>query len=202
MRNSWAPACNARSPRANLTAARATSRRRFPAQQKPGGVRLRPRPGPQTRPNGAPGHPGLRRSKENVVFLGPPCPARPTWPSALASLIVASNKPFGRWGEVFGDVVVAAMIDRLVPHAEDVALKGDSLPTQGPRPGPRPSLVNRRTMTTKGATFNHWGPLSAAVDTRTAAGLCQLSTSFITPSAPEPQGSRSEPHRRHILIRS
>ncbi|MGI9621234.1 MAG: IS21-like element helper ATPase IstB, partial [Acidimicrobiales bacterium] len=32
-----------------------------------------------------------------------------------ASLIVTSNKPFGRWGEVFGDdVVAAAMIDRLV----------------------------------------------------------------------------------------
>ena len=44
-----------------------------------------------------------------------------------ASLIVTSNKPFGRWGEFFGDdVVAAAMIDRLVHHAEVVALKGDS----------------------------------------------------------------------------
>ena len=44
-----------------------------------------------------------------------------------ASLIVTSNKPFGRWGEVFGDDVVAvAMIDRLVHHAEVIALKGDS----------------------------------------------------------------------------
>ena len=44
-----------------------------------------------------------------------------------ASLIVTSNKPFGRWGEVFGDdVVAAAMIDRLVHHAEIIALKGDS----------------------------------------------------------------------------
>ena len=32
-----------------------------------------------------------------------------------------------RWGEVFGDdVVAAAMIDRLVHHAEIIALKGDS----------------------------------------------------------------------------
>jgi len=47
-----------------------------------------------------------------------------------ASLIVTSNKPFGRWGEVFGDdVVAAAMIDRLVHHAEVVAGKRDS-PTQ------------------------------------------------------------------------
>lgn len=44
-----------------------------------------------------------------------------------ASLIVTSNKPFGRWGEVLGDdVVAAAMIDRLVHHAEVIALKGDS----------------------------------------------------------------------------
>jgi DNA replication protein DnaC len=44
-----------------------------------------------------------------------------------ASLIVTSNKPFGRWGEVFGDeVVAAAMIDRLVHHAEVVSLRGDS----------------------------------------------------------------------------
>jgi DNA replication protein DnaC len=44
-----------------------------------------------------------------------------------ASLIVTSNKPFGRWGEVFGDdVVAAAMIDRLVHHAEVIALKGES----------------------------------------------------------------------------
>jgi DNA replication protein DnaC len=44
-----------------------------------------------------------------------------------ASVIVTSNKPFGRWGEVFGDATVAAaMIDRLVHHAEVVNLKGDS----------------------------------------------------------------------------
>ena len=43
-----------------------------------------------------------------------------------ASLIVTSNNPFGRWGEVFGDDVVAAMIDRLVHHADVVASKGDS----------------------------------------------------------------------------
>ena len=44
-----------------------------------------------------------------------------------ASLIVTSNKTFGRWGEVFGDdVVAAAMIDRLVHHAEVINLKGDS----------------------------------------------------------------------------
>jgi DNA replication protein DnaC len=44
-----------------------------------------------------------------------------------ASLIVTSNKPFSAWAEIFGDgVVAAAMIDRLVHHAEILALKGDS----------------------------------------------------------------------------
>jgi len=44
-----------------------------------------------------------------------------------ASLIVTSNQPFGRWGEVFGDATVAAaMIDRLVHHAHLLSLKGDS----------------------------------------------------------------------------
>jgi DNA replication protein DnaC len=44
-----------------------------------------------------------------------------------ASLIVTSNKPFSAWGEIFGDeVTAAAMIDRLVHHAEILALRGDS----------------------------------------------------------------------------
>ncbi|MFH8543082.1 ATP-binding protein [Streptomyces tendae] len=50
-----------------------------------------------------------------------------------ASVIVTSNKPFGRWGEVFGDdtVAAAAMIDRLVHHAEVISLKGDSYRMRG-----------------------------------------------------------------------
>ena len=44
-----------------------------------------------------------------------------------ASMVVTSNKPFWGWGEIFGDeVTAAAMIDRLVHHAEILALKGDS----------------------------------------------------------------------------
>ncbi|GAA1262406.1 ATP-binding protein [Kitasatospora nipponensis] len=49
-----------------------------------------------------------------------------------ASVIVTSNKPFGRWGEVFGDeTVAAAMIDRLVHHAEVHSFKGDSYRMRG-----------------------------------------------------------------------
>jgi DNA replication protein DnaC len=70
-----------------------------------------------------------------------------------ASLIVTSNKPFGRWGEVFGDeVVAAAMIDRLVHHAEVISLKGDSYRPQGPRPRPLRGR-HRRRMTTRGSIF-------------------------------------------------
>ena len=44
-----------------------------------------------------------------------------------ASLILTSNLPFARWGDVFGDqVVAAAMIDRIVHHAEVITLKGSS----------------------------------------------------------------------------
>jgi DNA replication protein DnaC len=47
------------------------------------------------------------------------------------SIIVTSNLPFGRWGETFSDDVVAtAMIDRLVHHAEVLALSGDSFRTR------------------------------------------------------------------------
>jgi DNA replication protein DnaC len=61
-----------------------------------------------------------------------------------ASLIVTSNKVFGRWGEVFGDdVVAAAMIDRLVHHAEVVALKGDSYRLKDRDLGRTPTTTGR-----------------------------------------------------------
>ena len=41
-------------------------------------------------------------------------------------VVSRSGETFGRWGEVFGDDTVAAMIDRLVHHADVIALKGDS----------------------------------------------------------------------------
>ncbi|MFN8075781.1 MAG: IS21-like element helper ATPase IstB [Kineosporiaceae bacterium] len=50
------------------------------------------------------------------------------------SVLVTSNLPFGRWGEVFGDeVVAAAMIDRLVHHAEVLTLAGESYRTRARR---------------------------------------------------------------------
>ncbi|MFJ3880830.1 IS21-like element helper ATPase IstB [Streptomyces sp. NPDC090077] len=47
------------------------------------------------------------------------------------SVMATSNLPFGRWGETFSDdVVAAAMIDRLVHHAEVLTLTGDSYRTR------------------------------------------------------------------------
>ena len=42
-----------------------------------------------------------------------------------ASLIVTSNKPFSAWGGIFGDdMAAAAMVDRLIHHAEILITKG------------------------------------------------------------------------------
>ena len=48
------------------------------------------------------------------------------------SLIVSSNKTFSSWAEIFGDpVAVAALVDRLVHHAEVIVLRGDSYRLKG-----------------------------------------------------------------------
>jgi DNA replication protein DnaC len=51
----------------------------------------------------------------------------------ISSTILSSNRAFSGWGEIFGgDVVVAAaMIDRLVHHAEIISLKGASYRLKG-----------------------------------------------------------------------
>jgi IstB-like ATP binding protein len=67
---------------------------------------------------------------------------------------VTSNKQFGRWGEVFGDdIVAAAMIDRSVHHAEGVALKGDSYRLKRSRPRPHADRCQGRTITSKGVNI-------------------------------------------------
>lgn len=43
------------------------------------------------------------------------------------ALILTSNQPYGQWGEVFGDHVLAtAILDRLLHHAVSINIKGDS----------------------------------------------------------------------------
>ncbi|HET7664566.1 MAG TPA: IS21-like element helper ATPase IstB [Mycobacterium sp.] len=49
-----------------------------------------------------------------------------------ASIILTSNLPFSGWGGVFGDqAVAAAMIDRIVHHADVLTLKGASYRLRG-----------------------------------------------------------------------
>ena len=79
-----------------------------------------------------------------------------------------NNKEFGRWGEFFADdTVAAAMIDRLVHHADVVALKGDSYRLKNHDLGRIPATAaGRLTMTTrqgvrfqpppKGSEFGLW----------------------------------------------
>jgi DNA replication protein DnaC len=43
------------------------------------------------------------------------------------SVIITTNKPFGRWAEILDDEAIAtATIDRLLHHAHVLSLKGDS----------------------------------------------------------------------------
>lgn len=51
--------------------------------------------------------------------------------SLVSSILITSNMPFGRWGEVFADDIgAAALIDRLVHHAEVITITGDSFRTK------------------------------------------------------------------------
>jgi hypothetical protein len=73
-----------------------------------------------------------------------------------ASRIVTSNKPFSAWGEIFGDeITAAAMIDRLVHHAEILALKGDSYRLED-RDLARPTPASR-TVRSVTAARARWG---------------------------------------------
>ena len=52
--------------------------------------------------------------------------AIPNWRYERAPVVLTSNKPFGRWSEVFDDdAVAAAMIDRLV-HTQKWSSWGDN----------------------------------------------------------------------------
>lgn len=79
-----------------------------------------------------------------------------------ASSIATSNKDFARWGEIFGDnTVAAAMIDRLIHHAEVIAPKGASSRLKnrelGRVPAPSPKRTSNRgrqfSIAAKGDSF-------------------------------------------------
>ncbi|GAB3328752.1 hypothetical protein GCM10027452_00780 [Micromonospora halotolerans] len=110
---------------------------------------------------------------------------------AAASLIVTSNKPFGRWGEVFGeDVVAAAMIDRLVHYAEVISMKGDSYRLKDRDLGRVPaSHQDQRLKINKTGVVKvqpeHDGQDSGGVDTRRAVAAVRRSAGCTHP-APRP----------------
>ena len=93
-----------------------------------------------------------------------------------ASVIVTSNKAFGRWGEVLGDAAVAgAIIDRLVHHATVVNPKGDSYRSRtatsvGCLPTTLRDRIPRRGVNVQpakgGAIFRHCGPIKENSDDR------------------------------------
>ena len=59
-----------------------------------------------------------------------------------ASIVLTSNLPFSGWGGVFGDqVVAAAMIDRIVHHADVLTLKGASYRLRGRGVDSLPSVM-------------------------------------------------------------
>ncbi|MGN6197733.1 IS21-like element helper ATPase IstB [Humibacter sp.] len=63
-----------------------------------------------------------------------------------ASLILTSNLPFSGWGGVFGDqAVAAAMIDRIVHHADVLTLKGASYRLRGRGIDSLPSIKTQDT---------------------------------------------------------
>ena len=75
-----------------------------------------------------------------------------------ASLILTSNLPFSGWGGVFGDqAVAAAMIDRVVHHADVLTLKapatGYATAGSTPCPASEPKTRQTRNNATSGLVF-------------------------------------------------
>ncbi len=78
-----------------------------------------------------------RRSRRSPTSTSPPNPPStatrsPAWKLVStryekSSIILTSNLPFSRWGQVFGEATIAsAMIDGIVHPADVIALKGAS----------------------------------------------------------------------------
>jgi len=54
-------------------------------------------------------------------------------------MIVASNKPFSAWGEIFShDMAATATIDRLIHHAEILSLKATATASAAKTSTPAP----------------------------------------------------------------
>src|SRR5262245_41827970 len=104
-----------------------------------------------------------------------------------ASLIVTSNNPSAkRWGEVFGDDIVAAeMIDRLVHHAEVSPSKATAA-----QPRPRPCPTAKTTPDQPSSVRAHGSGY------RWRLGRCRSVGSCIGPSPARPSRRLARPRRR------
>jgi DNA replication protein DnaC len=99
-----------------------------------------------------------------------------------ASLILTPNLPFSSWRAVFGDqAVAAAMIDRIVHHADVLTLKGasyrlrgrgiDSLPNIRTTSGPKPKLPTTVHCSSTGIDHSSNAIDTASFCTGLSAGL-------------------------------
>ena len=73
-----------------------------------------------------------------------------------ASTVLTSNKGFEEWGEIFDDVMAAALIDRLVHHCHIVTIRDNSYRMrehtdlwQGLHTAPDPEPVSNRRRRTR-----------------------------------------------------
>ena len=117
-----------------------------------------------------------------------------------ASMIVTSNKPFSKWGEIFGDDMAAtAMIDRLIHHSEILSLKGDSYRLRGKDLDARTSRETPRNRLTDPPRPPRRGPQNASQHADPTARARQTGLKRPSPPRPRPTGSAS---RRRSLSRS
>ena len=80
-----------------------------------------------------------------------------------ASMIVTSNKPFSKWGDIFGDDMAAtAMIDRLDPPLRDPQPQRRQLPATRQRPRRSPRRETPRNRLTDPPRPPRRGPQNAA----------------------------------------
>jgi hypothetical protein len=103
------------------------ARHRSPAARTPGGSSVNAGRFDPSRPGDAPGSVFNRRWHAANLFF-----QLVSSRYEHASLILPSNLPFSGWGGVFGDqAVAAAMIDRIVHHADVLTLKCASYRLRG-----------------------------------------------------------------------
>ena len=118
-----------------------------------------------------------------------------------ASMIVTSNKPFSKWGDIFGDDMAAtAMIDRLIHHSEILSPQRRQLPPARQRARRPPSRETPRNRLTDPPRPPRRGPQNASQRADPTAGARQTGLKRPSPPRPRPTGSASR--RRSLSLSS